>query len=265
MPAKYYAIRVGRKKGVFRTWAECQSHVSGFSGAKFKSFRTLAEANAFVQSLMEPTKLAVKKSSKLTVRKRSALATSRKQTNSFGSANNRSHSQVLDAKDKVRAELDAVPETDFIAFTDGACKRNPGPAGSGAYVRIPSQLREQYFNGHDEDTLRFFQPRGTNSTAELHAVRLVLERLEIVLQENESVRLHIFTDSTYVINMLQRNFKAKTNAALIKSIKQMLKRFGSRCRLYWVAAHCGIEWNERADQIANEAIQQGRRRASTPE
>lgn len=45
---KYYAVRVGRQTGVFTTWAECQKQVKGFSGAKFKSFNTEAEALAFV-------------------------------------------------------------------------------------------------------------------------------------------------------------------------------------------------------------------------
>jgi ribonuclease HI len=45
---KYYAVRKGRKTGVFETWAECQKQTIGFSGAEFKSFSTRAEAQAFV-------------------------------------------------------------------------------------------------------------------------------------------------------------------------------------------------------------------------
>ncbi|MHB8125189.1 MAG: ribonuclease H1 domain-containing protein [Desulfitobacteriaceae bacterium] len=35
---KYYAIRVGRKTGIVRTWAACQEAISGYSGAVYKSF-----------------------------------------------------------------------------------------------------------------------------------------------------------------------------------------------------------------------------------
>ena len=48
MAKKYYAVRKGRKTGVFLTWAECQKQVTGFSGAEFKSFGTMAEAQEFV-------------------------------------------------------------------------------------------------------------------------------------------------------------------------------------------------------------------------
>lgn len=47
MAKKYYAVRKGRKTGVFATWAECQKQVMGFSGAEFKSFGTMEEAQAF--------------------------------------------------------------------------------------------------------------------------------------------------------------------------------------------------------------------------
>lgn len=47
MAKKYYAVRKGRKTGVFLTWAECQKQVTGFSGAEFKSFPTIEEAQIF--------------------------------------------------------------------------------------------------------------------------------------------------------------------------------------------------------------------------
>lgn len=48
MAKKYYAVRVGRKTGVFTTWDECKSAVSGFSGAAYKSFTNKDDALDFV-------------------------------------------------------------------------------------------------------------------------------------------------------------------------------------------------------------------------
>lgn len=50
MAKKYYAVRKGRKTGVFATWAECQKQVTGFSGAEFKRFGTMEEARIFAGS-----------------------------------------------------------------------------------------------------------------------------------------------------------------------------------------------------------------------
>ena len=35
---KYYAVKNGRKIGIFETWDECKAQVEGFSGAEYKSF-----------------------------------------------------------------------------------------------------------------------------------------------------------------------------------------------------------------------------------
>jgi viroplasmin and RNaseH domain-containing protein len=41
---KVYAVRNGKKTGVFNTWDECKEQVNGFKGAEYKSFKTLEEA-----------------------------------------------------------------------------------------------------------------------------------------------------------------------------------------------------------------------------
>ena len=44
----YYAVKSGRKVGVFLTWSECEEQVKGFKGAEYKKFNTLDEAENFV-------------------------------------------------------------------------------------------------------------------------------------------------------------------------------------------------------------------------
>lgn len=41
---KYYVVWEGKKTGIFSTWEECEKNVKGVSGAKYKSFSTLKEA-----------------------------------------------------------------------------------------------------------------------------------------------------------------------------------------------------------------------------
>ena len=45
---KYYAVRQGRKPGIYETWPACQDQVKGFKNAQFKSFKTREEAQAFL-------------------------------------------------------------------------------------------------------------------------------------------------------------------------------------------------------------------------
>ena len=45
---KYYAVKVGKVPGIYNTWDECKENVDGYSGAVYKSFKTLEEAENFI-------------------------------------------------------------------------------------------------------------------------------------------------------------------------------------------------------------------------
>lgn len=48
MPSKYYAVKVGKKPGIYHSWESCKAVVDGYTGAVYKSFKTLAEAESFI-------------------------------------------------------------------------------------------------------------------------------------------------------------------------------------------------------------------------
>lgn len=48
---KYYAIKVGKKTGVFNSWDECKEYVSGYQGALYKSFKTYEEAQDYLNDV----------------------------------------------------------------------------------------------------------------------------------------------------------------------------------------------------------------------
>ncbi|QJA08895.1 reverse transcriptase-like protein [Romboutsia sp. CE17] len=50
---KYYAVRKGKCVGIYNTWDECKSQVNGFSGAEYKSFSNLEEANEYIYGKKE--------------------------------------------------------------------------------------------------------------------------------------------------------------------------------------------------------------------
>ncbi len=45
---KYYAVKKGRKTGVFGTWAECRAAVEGYPGAEYRGFALREEADAYL-------------------------------------------------------------------------------------------------------------------------------------------------------------------------------------------------------------------------
>jgi len=48
MSTKFYAVKKGLTPGIYTTWEECKNQVHQYSGAVYKSFKTLDEAKAFL-------------------------------------------------------------------------------------------------------------------------------------------------------------------------------------------------------------------------
>lgn len=48
MKKNFYAVKVGRSTGIYRSWDECKQQVQGFSGADYEGFETYAEASDYL-------------------------------------------------------------------------------------------------------------------------------------------------------------------------------------------------------------------------
>lgn len=132
----------------------------------------------------------------------------------------------------------AVPEGAWTVYADGACSGNPGPAGLGIVLVAPDGTTKEGFEylGH-----------ATNNIAELTAI---LRAAEILPPDAGAV---VHTDSSYSIGVLQKGWKAKANQELIATLKTALgKRTGFQLR--YVPGHAGVPLNERADELAREAV-----------
>jgi ribonuclease HI len=136
-----------------------------------------------------------------------------------------------------------------VIYTDGACSGNPGPGGWGAVLRYGDTVRE----------LKGGEAQTTNNRMELKAATEALN----ALKRPCAVELH--TDSQYVKNGLTTWIKGwKKNGwrtADKKPVKNMelwraLDEAVARHTInwHWVKGHAGDEWNERADQLANEGM-----------
>lgn len=47
---KFYAVKKGFNTGIFYDWNTCKKNIQGYSGAVYKSFFSLEEANSFLQN-----------------------------------------------------------------------------------------------------------------------------------------------------------------------------------------------------------------------
>ena len=122
-------------------------------------------------------------------------------------------------------------------YTDGACLNNPGPGGWGAIIL--EKGKKNAIGGNEKKT--------TNNRMELTAVIEGLKKI------SKNTPVKIFSDSTYVINTMTKNWKRNKNKDLWNLLdNQVLDR---KIEWQWVKGHAGNQFNEEADRIAyNEAI-----------
>ena len=95
---------------------------------------------------------------------------------------------------------------------------------------------------------------GSNNTAELSAF---VHCLKWILVEGGLQEIIIRTDSNYAGNIVEGNWKAKSNKKIAKLSQQLWREVKTIQKLSWkhIRAHTGHRWNERADHLAIRAAQ----------
>jgi ribonuclease HI len=134
-------------------------------------------------------------------------------------------------------------------FTDGACSGNPGPGGWGAILRFDTIEKE----------LSGGEPLTTNNRMEMMAAIGALEALKRPCH----IRLH--TDSIYLRDGITRWINKWRSNGWLTSDRKPVKNADLWLRLEkamaphriewaWVRGHAGHAENERADELARQAL-----------
>ncbi len=210
---KFYGVAVGRVCGIFKDWATTEKQVKSFPGAKFKGFASEEAARRWLEN---PT---------------------------FSKEENKEDGiDVVALQQKFPGEV--------VVYTDGGCRKNPGPGGYGVVIVEDGRLRE--LQGGFRLT--------TNNRMEVLAAIVALSELE----ECRS-RIRLFSDSSYLVNAVNkgwinrwiRNGWRKKDGQPVANVDLWRKLSAILARIdvvfCWVKGHEGDEGNERCDRLATDA------------
>lgn len=131
-------------------------------------------------------------------------------------------------------------------YTDGGADPNPGPGGWGVVLIHDATGRARELSGGE--------PHTTNNRMELTAAINALEALK------EPCRVLLYADSSYVVRgmtewidkWVAKKWKRVENAELWQRLLAASRPH--EVRWEWVKGHAGVRYNERADQLATQAI-----------
>ncbi|WP_201583072.1 DNA polymerase III subunit epsilon [Psychrobacter jeotgali] len=144
----------------------------------------------------------------------------------------------------------AAKKNTTIAYTDGACKGNPGAGGWGAHLIFSDGHTQDLYGGEAETT---------NNRMEL------MGAIQALQHSSPEVTLEIWTDSSYVKNGItdwiegwkKRGWKTASkkpvaNQDLWQQLDELCQ--GRKVDWHWVKGHAGHAGNEKADELANLGV-----------
>jgi ribonuclease HI len=144
------------------------------------------------------------------------------------------------------------PLPEITVYTDGGADPNPGPGGWGVVLIHAASGKASELRGGEART--------TNNRMELTAAIRALEALK------RRCQVRLFTDSQYLRKgitewlpgWVRRGWKRKDgelqNEDLWRRLAELIVEHDIRWD--WVKGHAGNRWNERADQLATQAIRE---------
>lgn len=145
--------------------------------------------------------------------------------------------------------------SEIIIYTDGGCRGNSKDENIGGWSAVLS------YKGHVKE----LYAGERNTTNNIQELKGAINALKALKTTNIPVRLHC--DSAYVVNGVNDKWVAKwrkngwknsskktpENLELWKELEQLVL-WQEDCKFIKVKGHSGVELNERADQLANLAM-----------
>lgn len=121
-------------------------------------------------------------------------------------------------------------------FIDGSCEPNPGAGGIGAVLKFGPHRRE------------ISEPigRATNNTAEIQAAITALSAL------TKTCKVTVYSDSQYLVRTMNGEYGRNSNQEMWRDLDFACLRHEIEWK--WVRGHNGDPENERAHQLAYEAM-----------
>ncbi|KAK1190383.1 RNH1 Ribonuclease, partial [Pygoscelis papua] len=265
----FYAVRKGRRTGVYRTWAECQEQVNKFPSASFKKFAAEKDAWAFVRAgLPEPQQPEpAGADGPPAVRQENGSQRGESEINilccntckrPYEQSTTEEHIAKRVKHDEVYS-APTVSEDKFsymgdfaVVYTDGCCSgngRNRARAGIGVY----------WGPGHPLNTSERLPGRQTNQRAEIHAACKAIEQAK----SQNIKKLIIYTDSKFTINGITswvdnwktNGWRTSSGGSVInKEDFERLDNLSKGIEIQWmhIPGHAGFQGNEEADRLARE-------------
>ncbi len=215
---KVYAVRKGKKTGIFETWEECKASVDGYPGAEYKGFPNRAEAEAycFGKSLFETVAPLQESMSE----------------------------NLPEKKQEFHAEV--LHEDELIAYVDGSYEHSLQKYAFGCVFLVPGgTIYVENGSGSNPESAKLRNVTG-EMLGSMFAVRFAIK--------NGFRKIELRYDYEGVEKWVTGAWKSKTE--LTQKYAQSMRMWGTQIQIKFtkVLAHSNVYFNEMADKLAKQAL-----------
>jgi ribonuclease HI len=219
--SKFYAVANGYKTGIFNSWDVAKSLVSGFSGAKYKSFKTLEEAQKYLTDYLYPNNPVIEPKSEKQI----------------------PHEQ--------KKELFAK---EIIAYTDGSCVKQVGGFGYVVIINnteVPMCGKVPSFPTTNQVAELYAIYSLISYLLQNHKKDILVNVMIVRTDSKYSIGCLTEWYNNWMKNgWINSKNEPVANKELIQAILNISK--GLNIKYEHVKAHNGDKYNEWADKLANE-------------
>jgi viroplasmin and RNaseH domain-containing protein len=239
----FYAVKVGRKIGVFDTWAECKKSIDGFPHAKYQGFATIEEANEFLGIAKK-----VESKAKKTDKQKKSSSNNKISNNDDLIKPIRSDASVEVFKEYIDYE-EIKDKYEFIAFVDGSYDKHSKTYGSGVVVLNLQSNEHKLYSCAGYDKWDQW-----NIVGELEATKLALKKAK---EEYRAKNVAIYHDLKNISLWASGEWQAKNEYT--QDYVHLIQEFSLEMNICFikVKAHSDESiYNDLADKTAKEAIEE---------
>ena len=216
MSSKFYAVREGRKPGIYSTWEECKLQVTGYKGAVYKSFPTREEAEKYINDHEIPVDF-------------------------FNIAFNGEY--LLEEEISIPLLEEPLGKGEVIIYVDGSVSGSKDKVGYGYIVYYKDEVYPGYGYSDDEDLLPL-----ANVSGEILAV---IHALDVVDSLDDVETIEIRYDYNGIKEWATGGWEAKNFfTATYVSIMQIFLLTHKNVRFKHIDGHTGEPGNEAADILS---------------
>lgn len=220
MGKKYYAVKVGRIPGIYQTWDETKEQINGYSGAVYKGFTTLHDAEQFIL-----------------------------ESNEQASDNKKENVTSGDLNNQIEEKIANLSEDEVVAFVDGSYNAEKEKAGFGTIIISKG---EEKYTSYKSFTKKFDENLIAlrNIFAELEGVKEAV----LVAVNSKKTKITIYYDYTGIEMWATKKWKANNEFTqnYIAFMQEKMKYIN--IEFVKVPAHSGVIYNEEADALAKKSL-----------